>query len=83
MRDELFLTTPLFVQAEEEHRCEQHLKSGKAFTIGGLAPSGRRRQVTGVVRSIMRGSILHPGYPLMLTIRERIEEPYGIRPEQD
>ena len=78
MLDELYLITPLYAHGEEELRCSQHLVSGKVLTISGLMPSGKPRQVTGVVKSIRRGTVMHPGYPLMLTIIEKIEEENGV-----
>jgi hypothetical protein len=72
--DDLYLILPLFVEGEEEQRCAHHLISGKTLTISGLTPSGKRRQLSGVVKSLTRGTKLHPGYPLMLTIREKIQE---------
>ena len=70
---ELTLPSVLFVEAREEQRCRDHLLSGKPVTLTGLTPSGRRRQLTGVISGMHRGSVLHPGHPLMLTIRERID----------
>jgi hypothetical protein len=72
MPDDLCLTSVLFAQADEERRCREHLMSGKVLTISGLTPSGRPRQFSGVVKSVVHGTILHPGHPLMVTIRENI-----------
>jgi hypothetical protein len=73
MREELYLTCTLFVRAEEEQRCRQHLGAQAVMTVHGVTPSGQRRHVTGMVISIMPGSVLHPGYPVMLAMRERVQ----------
>jgi hypothetical protein len=71
-REELTLPSVLFVEAREEQRCRDHLLTGQSVTLSGVTPSGRRRQLSGVVSGMHRGSTLHPGYPLMVTIRERL-----------
>jgi hypothetical protein len=73
MSDVLHVPTVLFVAADEELRCRQHLLSGKVVTMSGVSASGRPRQLSGTISSIHRGTLLRPGYPLMLMIRERID----------
>jgi hypothetical protein len=73
MSDALYLPSVLFVAADEEPRCREYLLSGKVVTMSGVSASGRPRQLSGMISGIHRGSLLRPGYPLMLTIRERID----------
>jgi hypothetical protein len=73
MSDALHIPSVLFVAADEERRCREHLLSGKVVTMSGVSASGRPRQMSGVISGIHCRSLLRPGYPLMLTIRERID----------
>lgn len=73
MSDALHVTSVLFVAAGEELRCREHLLSGKVVTMSGVSASGRPRQLSGVISRIHHGTLLHPGFPLMLIICERIE----------
>ena len=73
MSDSLDVPSVLFVAADEEPRCREHLLSGKVVTMSGVSASGRPRQMSGVISAIHCRSLLRPGYPLMLTIRERID----------
>jgi hypothetical protein len=71
MTEAFYLTTVLFAPVQEEPRCRLHLGNGNVLTIAGVAPSGKPRQCTGIVKSIKRDSMLHAGYPLMITLAEK------------
>jgi hypothetical protein len=73
MSDVFHVPSVLFVAADEEYRCREHLLSGKVATMSGVSASGRPRHLRGVISGIHRGTLLNPGYPLMLTIRECID----------
>ena len=70
MSDPIVLPSVLFVPVAEERLCRQHLQNKAPVTLEGVTPSGKPRTCTGVVRSIKPNAILHPGYPLMITLAE-------------
>jgi hypothetical protein len=72
--DEFDLTAVLFAPPQDEPRCRLHLETGKPLSIAGVMPSGKPRRCTGIVISIKRDTILHPGYPLMVTLAEKLSE---------
>jgi hypothetical protein len=70
MTEPFYLTTVLFVPTQDELRCRRHLENASVLTVAGVAASGKPRRCTGIVKSIKRDSVLHPGYPLMITLAE-------------
>ena len=70
MAEPIHLPNVLFLRAEDEALCRQHLESKAVLTCAGIGPSGRPATCRGVIRSINSRSVLHPGYPLMVTIVE-------------
>lgn len=77
MTEPIYLTTVLFAPEEEESRCRLYLRSAEPITIAGVGPSGKRHQMKGIVKSIKANSILHPGYPLMVTLAEKFPDNGG------
>jgi hypothetical protein len=73
-KEEFYLTAVLFAPLQDEPLCRLHLETGEPLTIAGVMPSGKPRRCTGIVRSIKRNSILHPGYPLMITLAEKLSD---------
>lgn len=70
MSEPFCVPSMLFVPAAEEPRCRYHLQNKAPVTLAGVAPSGKPRTCTGVVKSIRSNAILHPGYPVMVTLDE-------------
>lgn len=69
-----YLSSVLFVRAENEALCRQHLESKAVLTLAGIGPSGRAATCRGVIKSLNSRSVLHTGYPLMVTMVERFPE---------
>jgi hypothetical protein len=70
MSEPFHVPSVLFVAAAEEPRCRYHMQNKAPVTLAGVAPSGKPRTCTGVVKSIKPNAILHPGYPVMATLDE-------------
>jgi hypothetical protein len=74
MCEPVYLPSVLFVRAENESLCRQHLESRAVLSLSGIGPSGRTATCHGVIRSLDSRSVLHPGYPLMVTMVERFPQ---------
>ena len=70
MVEPIYLPRVLFVSAEYEALCRQHLASQTIVTLRGVEPSGKPARCNGVVRSLKPRSVLQPGFPLMITMLE-------------
>jgi hypothetical protein len=68
------LSTVLFTKAENAILCQDLLESGAVMTLAGVGPSGKPASCRGAVKSINRHSLLHPGYPVMITIVEKFPD---------
>ena len=66
----VYLPSVVFLKAEDEALCRQHLESRAVLTLAGKGPSGRPVTCRGVIKTLSSRSVLHPGYPLMVTIVE-------------
>lgn len=66
----IYLSSVLFTKAENAVLCQHLLESGAVMTLTGVGPSGKPASCRGVLKSMNEHSLLHPGYPLMITFVE-------------
>ena len=70
----IYLSRVLFTKAENAVLCQDFLESGAVIALTGVGPSGKPASCRGVLKSMNPHSLLHPGYPLMITIVERFPD---------
>ncbi len=59
-----------YAQAGDEERCVWSSIDRLPITVTGLTADGKIRAFSGTVQSVEKGHIMHPGYPLRITISD-------------